>query len=223
MASISVLVADGQYLFADVLARALAYQPGFEVCDERPDCADDAVAVAGHRRPDVALVDYRLDAVPGAAVVEALLARAPATKVIALSWIHGPADVEAALDAGAAGFLPKTLRFGYVVEAVHRAAGGERPVFEDDLGALVRTLEERQRLVDEKMQRFATLTPRELAILEKLGSGLSVGGVAEQLDSREHTVRTHIRNMKAKTGARTQLELVTLAQGRAATGPRHSS
>lgn len=223
MASISVLVADGQYLFADVLARALDYQPELEVCHERPDCADDTIAVAEHRRPDVTLVDYRLDTLPGPAVVEELLARVPTTNVLTLSWIHGSTDMEKVLDAGAVGFLPKTLRFAYVLEAIHRAQHGECPVFEHDLDALRQTLEDRQRSVEAKMRRFGTLTPRELAILEKLGAGLSVRAVAAELSSPEHTVRTHIRNMKAKIGARTQLELVTLAQGRAASGPGHSS
>lgn len=213
MDRITILVADAQPLFADVLASALACKPRLDVCDERPDTAARAIDLAGTAKPDVALIDYWFDAMAAPEVARAILERAPYTKLVILSWLHGPEHVEASLSAGAVGFLPKSVSVDHVGEAAYRAHAGERPVFEEQLTTLVRTIREREHQASVKMERFAALTARELEVVRRLAEGLSADEIAERLGITPWTVRTHIRNLLPKTGARTQLEVVAMAQG----------
>lgn len=213
MTVISVLVADAQALFADVVALALADKPSIAVCEERPSAASAAVQLAATTRPDVALVDYWLDARPAPAVAQAILEVSPETKLVHLSSVHGPEQVQASLGAGAVGFLPKSVRVNQVAEAVYRAYAGERPVFEEQLAALVRTIEERDRQAADKMERFASLTAKELEVVEQLARGRAPDEAADRLGISLWTVRTHVRNVLRKTGARTQVEMVAMAHG----------
>jgi DNA-binding NarL/FixJ family response regulator len=209
---ITVLIVDAQVLFADVVASALARKHPVTVLDERPCTATEAIEAAA-AEPEVALVDYWLDLMPAKQVTEAMLARSPSTKLIQLSWHHGSDDVDASLSAGAVGFLPKSVGIDHVAEAVYRADAGERPVFAEQLTALAKTIQARQQEAVKKVERFASLSARELEVVKQLAEGLSIDEVADRLGISPWTVRTHVRNLLPKTGARTQLEAVAMAHG----------
>lgn len=209
---IRVLIADAQQLFSDALAIALGGVDGLSVLDERPTTGREAITAARTSKPDVALIDFWLYEMDGQAVARTLSVQAPRTKVLHLSWFHGPDHIQKSLDSGAVGFLPKSVRFDLVVEAVRRAQAGDRPVFEEKLKGLVDTIVRRQNYLAEMQKRLASLTPRQLEVLRYVGAGLMVNEVAKRMDLSEGTIRTHIHNILERTGARSQLEAVALAR-----------
>lgn len=209
---IKVLIADAQLLFADALALALAWSPDVAVVDERPETGLAVLQTARAHHPDVALIDFWLPDMEAPVLVRELHERVPETNVIHLAWFHGPPQAQASLNAGAASFLPKSITVERLAEGVRRAHAGERPVFGEQLDRLVQTIKARADFIDLVGERFATLTPRELEVLQLLAGGLTMVEIAARLDVKQNTARTHVQNLLQKTGARSQLELVLLAR-----------
>lgn len=208
-----VLVADAQLLFADALSLALGRGRNLQVVKALPTSGKEAVAAIAADSPDVALLDYRLTGMEGPAVVRAVHAQAPATKVVHLSWFYGPDDVERSLAAGAAGFLPKNVRVSVIADAVRRVHHGERAVLAGRTAGL--TPLPGPAAPDDPptpAALLATLTPRQMEILRLAADGLAVRDIARRLDISEGTVRTHIHNILSRTGTRSQLEAVALAR-----------
>lgn len=212
MEPIRVLVADAQALFSEALAAALGRSPDLDVLEERPTDGLSAAKAAAVLKPDVALVDYWIGELEGPAADRTILAQSPDTAVINLSWYHGPDQIQSALDAGAAGFLPKSVSLEQVEQAIRQAHAGERPVFEHALARVVGKIAERQQRGRELVGRLESLSPRELETLRLVSAGLPVERVAEQMGLGKSTVRTHIHNILRKTDTRTQLEAVAMAR-----------
>lgn len=208
----TVLVADGQRMFAEAVAIALRSHPGLHVLSEHPTTGTAALEVAMRDEPDVLLLDYWLLGMNGPACTRAVHERCPDAKVLLLSWLHGPQHVQEALAAGAVGFLPKSLTFDQLVEAIRRACSGEPLVFAEQLARLVDDIERRARESEERAKRLATLSTRELEVLDLLGKGLSPKEIALNLDISVGTVKNHIHSILTKTGGRTQLEAILVAR-----------
>lgn len=210
--SSSILVADGQRLFAESLAEALSRRPGFAIVPDHPIRGHEALEAVRHHRPDVVLYDFWLLDVDGPAATRLIHEWAPTTKVLLLSWYHGPSQVHRAVEAGATGFLPKSLSLSQVEYAIRRAVAGEDLVYSDELIGLVDAIEGRAVASEERWSRFSSLTPRELDVLRKLAEGWTGKELARQLSIKIGTLKNHIHSILDKTGARSQLEAVTLAR-----------
>lgn len=212
---LTVLVADGQPLFAEALGRALTRRAGVEALDGYPRSGMQATYAAVTRQPDVAVLDLWLQEVTGLAAITSILAKAPATRVIALGWFHGPAEIARVLDAGAAGFVSKELEVVDIADAIDYVGAGRRIV-----------IDPRFRVAQEATAASASdegcagqppgeaFTPRELEVLRLLGAGLPVEDVAARLDIPHKTARIHLERMRAKTGASSQLQVVAVARER---------
>ncbi|MDT0186569.1 LuxR C-terminal-related transcriptional regulator [Microbacterium sp. ARD31] len=97
-----------------------------------------------------------------------------------------------------------------LARVVQRFASGERLMDLEKRAemreAWAKALDRRQHLV----QTVRTLTPQQLRVLELLSSGRRVREVAEVLGVTSGTVRSHVKTLRAKLGARTQLEAVAM-------------
>ncbi len=211
MSAITVLVADPQSLFADALGIALQRYPSLQVLDERPESGADLIRTVGRHHPEVVVTSYWLRDMEGPAVVRAVLARAPGTKVIQLSWVYSPPPVRRSLNAGAVGFLPKTITVEKLVEGILRAKAGESLIFADEVDTLLESDADGDSNLDVRA-RLAALTPRELDVLRLLATGLKVQDIARRLDITTGTVRTHVHRVLSKLGASSQLEAVAIAR-----------
>lgn len=89
-------------------------------------------------------------------------------------------------------------------------------MFARQLDRLLDRLEHRRRTAGEVAERLAELTAREREVLAWLAAGYTAAGIADELGASPATIQTHVRNLKAKTGTRTNLEAVRLVQGKAA-------
>lgn len=207
-ARVTVLVVDAQLLFADALAQCLARSGRFTVLDQRPVTGHEALQAVSERSPDVVLIDYWLADTDAAALTRELLGRLPETLVIHLSASRGPLQVEASLDSGAVGSLPKSLRVEQVVEALGCAVAGQHPI----LPASQIAQGERAAAIEEAAAGFRMLTPRELGVLRELARGRAVDQIARELGITYGTARTHITRILSKTAAGSQLEVVARAR-----------
>jgi len=122
----------------------------------------------------------------------------------------GAMQLQSALGAGAAGFLPKSLRLYEITDALHRVHEGNGPVYPPDLDQLVSAKQRDE--ATRAWTRLATVTPREIKVLRLLGSGLGKNDIAKLLSISPETVRTHIARILNKLNARTQNEAVATAR-----------
>lgn len=156
------------------------------------------------RLPAVVLMDLVLPGIDGATTTAELLRAHPGLRVVVLSSFGGQHRVQAALEAGATGYLLKDAEVDEVAEAVRAAVRGEI-----HLDAVV---------VSEMVgvrSGIDALTPREREVLALLATGCTNQEIAVRLAITERTARTHVSNLlgKLKLGSRTQAALLAQREG----------
>lgn len=207
---ITLLVADAQRLVGQALTEVLDRFPDFEAHSHAPISGQEAIYAAAHFRPDVAIIDYWLSDMEGPAVVRTIMREVPHCRVLILSWFHGPEQIHNSLAAGAAGFLPKSVTTEELADAVRLAHAGETPVLAERLDKLVKTLADRQQSVEQVSARLSQLTRKEMSVLNALKYGAPLDKVAGDLFISLPTLKSHIRSILRKTGARSSSEAVAM-------------
>lgn len=207
-----VLVADGQSMLAEAIRIALGETGDFRVSEASPADATELVACVRALRPAAAIVDYWLDGVNGPTGARELVTEVPRCRVLFISWCYTGRDIREALVAGAAGFLPKSVTIGRLAEAARRAAGGEMPVYMDELGRLLAALDDRETGSLDSVRRVSALTPRELQILALTDAGMLPEEIAAELGIKRGTLKIHVHRMLKKAGVATHMELLSLAR-----------
>jgi two-component system nitrate/nitrite response regulator NarL len=190
---VRVVVGDDHPLFRDGVVRALTSSGAVDVVAE----ADDGVAALELIRthlPQVALLDYRMPGMDGAQVAAAVVRDELATRVLLISAHDESAIVYSALQAGAAGFIPKESSRTELVNAVLECAKG-RDVVAPGLAAGLAGEIRRRNEPD-----GPTLSPREREVLKLIAAGGSIPAMAKQLYLAPSTVKTHVQRLYEKLG-----------------------
>lgn len=205
MALIRVLIAEDHTLVREETRDLLDREPDIEVVGEAGDGAT-AVEETVRLRPDVALFDIRLPGTNGIEAARRVHERAPSTAVIILSAYDDDDYVVRALDAGAVGYLLKTIRSVDLVDAVRRAQRGET-VLHPDIARRISHL---------WLRRFGTtaaveLGERELELIQLVARGLHNKEIAQELGVSVRTVEGRIRTLLRRLGVRSRTEAVTNA------------
>jgi len=205
-----ILIVEDHLVVAEGLAALLAEHPDLDVVGRAASvAATDRLAAAGP--VDVAIVDYWLPDGTGVDAVAALRAHWPDAVVVFLSVDDSDELMLAALEAGASGYLVKTASGADVAEAVRRAGEGEILIPARQLATLLTRRRVQARRQTERSRRLDSLTPRERQILGLMAEGMDNREVARRLGVSYATVRSHVRNLLGKLGARSKLEAVVRA------------
>ncbi len=161
--------------------------------------------------PDVAMVDFHLPDGTGADAADQIRARCGETAIVFLSADDSDERLLEAIEAGASSYQLKSASGAQIIESIRAAAGGEAVI---PAGTIATALAERRRITRERSrqeQLLASLTPRETEILALMIDGVDNRAVAERLHISYATVRTHVRSILSKLGARSQLDAVAKA------------
>ncbi len=207
----TVLIADSERLFDDVLARRLRLEPIVEEVHTVVD-APSARAAVRQVAPDVVLLDPELVEGPGLPLVEELANLVDGPRVVVVSDDFRPQLVVAALMRGACGWVSKRGSFDELratITTVHRG-GVALPSL--SWGPVVQAMVSDRRSRPERDRFVEGLTPRQRQILALLVRGLSRREIAAELDLSPHTVRTHIRDIFATVGVHSTPSLVAQAR-----------
>jgi DNA-binding NarL/FixJ family response regulator len=198
---IRLLLVDDHPVVRAGLRALLEGQPDLTVVGE----AGEPEAVAGlvaQRRPDVVLMDLNLGPGPGGASLTASLQRLPdPPRILVLTTYDTEADILAAVEAGAVGYLLKDAPPEELFRAVRSTARGET-VLAPAVAA---------RLVRRTAALGTVLTEREVAILKLLAEGLTNKEMAKSLFVSEATVKTHLSHIYTKLGVETRAGAVATA------------
>jgi DNA-binding NarL/FixJ family response regulator len=197
---IRVLVVDDHDLFRTGLASYLGTQPDIEVVG-RASGGRPGVQLAAELKPDVVLMDVRMPDLQGPDATRLILEQRPETRVVVLTVVSDDAEVAAAMEAGACGFLAKDTAIDGIVVAVRAAAQGAAwlspRAAEVVLGRLQRAGEVPPAPALEPVDE---LSARELEVLRLIAQGMENAEIAVALDISPRTAKNHVSNILAKLG-----------------------
>jgi two-component system NarL family response regulator len=194
------LLVDDHPLYRVGLRTLLSREPTLE-CVGEAGTADEALAIIGRMRIDVAVVDVMLPAVDGIELTRRLLAVQPGCKIIGLSVLDEPVRIAMMLRAGASGYVLKTQPVEQLFQAIGIVLAGIR--------YLPPTISERQ--IEMVKQPIERLTRREREILGYLLRGQTNDDIASALYISRRTVETHRQRILNKLEAHTIVELFEVA------------
>ncbi len=208
--AIRVLIVDDHQMVAEGIALALRHQLDITVVGIEASVAG-AVSTARQVAPDVVLMDYHMGDGTGAEAAAAIRESNPNAAVVIISADAGDAAMLAAVEAGASGYLSKTLSGTDFADQVRRAAAGEMLIPAPMLRRLVALGRTRAEKEASRARAIELLTPREREVLALMARGLDNPAISEELVISYHTVRGHVQSILDKLDARSKLEAVAKA------------
>ena len=200
---IRLLIVDDHPVVRDGLVAILHHgEPDLEVVGEAGD-GKEAVAAWRTLRPTVIIMDLQLPGQTGVEAISAIRREDPDARILVLTTFDGDADIQRALEAGARGYLLKSMRRGTLIEAVRAVAAGQRYLPPATAARLVEGMESER------------LTARELDVLRLLAQGQRNREIADSLGLAEPTVKIHVNNLlrKLQVKDRTEAAMVALKRG----------
>jgi DNA-binding NarL/FixJ family response regulator len=207
---IRVLIVDDDDLMRAGLRGVLASDDAIELVGE----ADDGRAAAYRTRllkPDVVLMDIRMPDLDGISATREVLAAFPEVKVVILTTFEQDDYIFGALSAGASGFLLKRTRPEDLIAAIHTIAAGDSLLSPSVTSRVIERMAGQPPPNAERDARLDELTPREREVLALAARGLSNGEIAARLFIEESTVKTHVKRILGKLGARDRVQAVIFA------------
>jgi DNA-binding NarL/FixJ family response regulator len=199
---IRLLIVDDHVMIRLGLAALMADEPDIEIVGEACNGAE-AIELFDRLLPDVTLMDGILPDIHGVDATRAILERHPHARIILVSINESAEDIHRAIEAGVAGYVPKSQNQDVIVRAIRAVASGERSL-EPELA---------RRLA----ARTATnaLSQRELEVLRLVAEGMVNKQIGLELGLSENTVKTHIARIMGKLGVhdRTSLAMRAVALG----------
>lgn len=199
----TVVIGDDHALFLDAAFTVLSRQD--YTVTVAATVAETMRALKRHR-PDVCLVDRHFGGEDGVGAIPAMIHASPGTKVLVLSADSASDGVQAALRAGALGYLHKTRGISALIQAIEKVQRGEVvvdvPRCEDwPAGDAARA----------GHRDAAHLTVRERRCLELMLDGQDTAAMAHTLAVSPATVRTHVQSVLTKLGVHSRLEAASVA------------
>ncbi|MFE3068145.1 response regulator [Streptomyces sp. NPDC059247] len=202
--TIRLLLADDHPVVRAGLRAVLDTEPDFAVVGEAAT-AERAVELAAAGGVDVVLMDLQFGAgMHGSEATAAITAVPGGPKVLVLTTYDTDADILAAVEAGASGYLLKDAPPEELAAAVRTAAAGQ--------SALAPAVA--HRLMDRMRTPAEALTKRELEVLQLVGEGLSNQQISKALFLSQATVKSHLVHVFAKLGVDSRTAAVAAATAR---------
>ena len=203
--AVRVFLVDDHEVVRRGVAEVLEDDPGITVAGEAGTVAE-ALARVPAVRPDVVVVDMRLPDGDGAELCRALRHRMPELRCLVLTSFSEQEALQAAVRAGAAGFLLKQVRGPALVSAVRTVAGGGT-LFEQMPDGPSRGRGPAAAGGD----RLGLLTDQERTVLRLIGEGLTNRQIGVRMGLAEKTVKNYTSHLLAKLGLERRTQAAILA------------
>lgn len=199
---IRILVVDDHFIVRTGLLSLINTEPDLTVVGEAGD-GDEAVRQFEALRPDLVVMDLRMPGKSGHEVTRRIRQLDPEARVLMLSAFEGDTDIYVALDAGARGYVLKSVTAEELIPAIHAVAAGRRWIPQDIASRL------------RARNSYEDLTARELDVLVQLARGLANKEIADSLGISEYTAKGHLKSILAKlrVADRTQAVIAAFQRG----------
>ena len=206
MKLIQLLVVDDHNLFRRGLTALLSQDGRFVVCGQAGDVGE-ALRCVQRAPPDLILLDNHLPGVRGVDGIAALKDAAPEARILMLTVSENEDDLAAALQAGADGYLLKTVESDDLCNSIEKVLAGESVISPEMMTKLVTAFRTKPALVvagqtpsstPEEPRGLALLSTREREVLAYIARGDSNKVIARALDIAETTVKVHVQHILRK-------------------------
>lgn len=199
---IKILCVDDHPLVREGLAAVINSQPDMVLLAQASN-AQEALQEFRAKQPDVTLMDLRLPGQSGIDAVIAIRSEFPDARIVMLTTFEGDVEIQRALEAGARGYLLKSMPPKDLLEVIRQVHGGKKRIPAQIAAQLA------EHLSDE------ALTGREIEVLSQIAGGNRNRDIAEKLFITEETVKVHIKHIMEKLGAsdRTQAVAIGIRRG----------
>ena len=213
LGKIKILIADDHAVVREGTRQILEQESDLEVVAEAGD-GEEAVKLAGSSKPDVAIIDISMPKVDGIEATKQIKALYPDVAVLILTAYDDDQFVFSLLEAGAAGYLLKSVRGRELVDAVRAVHTGESVLHP----AIARKVLNRMAQAPGKSQAQKPediLSQREMEVLRLATRGLSNQDIADELCLSLRTVQAHLSHIfnKLEVSSRTEAVVRALKEG----------
>ena len=212
-----IVIADDQAIVREGLVQLLGGLSGIEVAGAAAD-GEQALALVAEHHPDAILLDLHMPVLDGIGATRRLVAEHPEVAIVVLTTYVDDESVREALRAGARSYLTKDADRTEIGTALRAAAGG-LTVFDPRVHATLLAATSAPPVTAAPVADGSPLadppdglTHREVEILALIARGLNNPEIAERLFLSNHTVKTHINRIFAKTGSRDRVAAIAYAQ-----------
>ena len=195
---IRILCVDDHSIVREGISLIINHQPDMEVVASAAS-GEESIELFHRLKPDVTLMDLRLNGMSGTGAIEAIRRADPHARIVVLTMFDGDEDIHRALQAGAVTYLLKDTLSDDLIRVVRDVHGGKRPV----------RAEVEARLAERSAH--PTLTPREIEVMDLVTQGLRNKEVAASLGISEGTVQVHVKSIFGKLGVNDRTAAVKIA------------
>jgi DNA-binding NarL/FixJ family response regulator len=195
---IRVFSVDDHPLLREGIAAIINNQPDMLVVAEA-STGSEAIQMFREHQPDVTLMDLRLPDISGIDCLIAIRTEFPEARVVMLTTFEGDVEIQRALEAGARGYLLKSIPPKELVEVIRQVHAGKKRVPSEVAANLADFFGEE------------TLTGREVEVLGLVAEGSRNRDIAERLFISEETVKVHLKHIMEKLGANDRTQAVAIA------------
>ena len=192
-----ILCVDDHPLMREGIAAIVRNEPDMLLVGEASN-GREAILHFREHRPDVTLMDLRLPDIGGIDAMIAIRSEFPNARVVMLTTFEGDAEIQRALEAGAQGYMLKSMPRKQLVELIRKVHAGKRYIPPEVLAHLAEHL------------GHEALSRREIEVLQQISKGNRNCDIAELLFISEETVKGHIKHIMGKLGASDRTEAVAI-------------
>jgi DNA-binding NarL/FixJ family response regulator len=194
---IRIFSIDDHPLMREGIAAIIKNEPDMLLVAE---ASNGREAIQGFRehRPDITLMDLRLPDISGIDAMVAIRTEFADARIIMLTTFEGDVEIRRALQAGAVGYMLKTMPRRQLVEMIRRVHAGKKHIPPEIAAHLA------EHMGDE------SLSKREVDVLQKIAGGNRNGDIAALLFISEETVKGHVKHIMEKLGASDRTEAVAI-------------
>ena len=194
---IRVFCVDDHPLMREGIATVIKNEPDMQLVAEA-STGHDAIRGFREHRPDVTLMDVRMPDMGGIDALLAIRTEFANARVIMLTTFEGDAEIKRALEAGARGYMLKSMPRKQLVDVIRKVHGGQKHIPNEVAAQLMEHL------------GAETLSKREVEVLQKVAGGNRNSEIAALLFISEETVKGHIKHIMEKLGASDRTEAVAV-------------
>ena len=194
---IRVFCVDDHPLMREGIATVIRNEPDMQLVAEA-STGHDAIRGFREYRPDVTLMDVRMPDMGGIDALLAIRTEFANARVIMLTTFEGDAEIQRALEAGAQGYMLKSMPRKQLVDMIRKVHAGKKHIPPEVAAQLA------EHLGDE------ALSKREVEVLQKVAGGKRNSDIATLLFISEETVKGHIKHIMGKLGASDRTEAVAI-------------
>ncbi|WP_295470274.1 response regulator transcription factor [uncultured Pseudomonas sp.] len=208
-----LVIADDHEVTRTGFVALLADHPEFAVVGQACN-GQEAVTLCETLHPDIAILDIRMPVLNGLGAARLMQQRLPAVKVVIFTMDDSTDHLEAAISAGAVGYLLKDARRDEVIDSLRRVARGEEALNGAVSARLLRRMADRNAGAA-TLPALEILTARERQVLQLVASGCSNREIGLRLGITTGTAKAHVERVIAKLNAadRTQAAVRGVALG----------